>query len=59
MNGILFVVKEASESGMTARAIDESIFTGADNMGNLLLQVCDAVHCHFDEDKTPQKIIPC
>lgn len=56
MNEILFIVEEAPEGGLTARALGESIFTEADNMENLHRQVRDAVHCHFNEGKAPQII---
>lgn len=59
MNEILFVVEEAPEGGLTARALGESIFTEADDEESLRQQVRDAVHCHFDEGKAPQKIILC
>ena len=56
MNEILFVVEEAPEGGLTARALGESIFTEADNMESLHQQVRDAVHCHFKEGEAPQII---
>ena len=56
MNEILFVVEEAPEGGLTARALGESIFTEADDLESLHQQVRDAVHCHFEEGKTPQII---
>ena len=49
MNEILFIVEEAPEGGLTARALGESIFTEADNVESLHQQVRDAVHCHFIE----------
>ena len=56
MNEIIFLVEEAPESGYVARALGESIFTEADDLESLHQQVRDAVHCHFDEGKTPQII---
>jgi hypothetical protein len=56
MNEIMFVVEEAPEGGLTARALGESIFTEADDIESLHRQVRDAVHCHFDEDKAPKII---
>lgn len=55
-NEILFLVEEAPEGGYTARALGESIFTEADDLNDLHQQIRDAVHCHFDEDKTPEII---
>lgn len=59
MNEILFIVEEALEGGLIARALGESIFTEADDMESLHQQVCDAVHCHFKEGRVPQKITLC
>lgn len=59
MNEILFIVEEAPEGGLLARALGESIFTEADDEESLHQQVRDAAHCHFDEGKAPQKIILC
>ena len=59
MNEILFIVEEAPEGGLIARALGESIFTGAGDMGSLHQQVRDAVHCHFEEGRVPQKIPLC
>jgi hypothetical protein len=56
MNEILFVVEEAPEGGLIARALGESIFTEADDLESLHRQVRDAVHCHFDANKVPQII---
>lgn len=56
MNEILFIVEEAPEGGLTARALGESIFTEADNMDSLHQKVRDAVHCHFEEGKAPKII---
>ncbi len=59
MNEIRFVVEKAAEGGLIARAIGVSIFTEADDMKSLRLQIADAVICHFDEGKAPQRIILC
>lgn len=56
MNEILFIVEEAPEGGLTARALGESIFTEADDEASLHQRVRDAVHCHFEEGKAPQII---
>jgi hypothetical protein len=56
MSEIIFVVEEAPESGYTARAVDASIFTEADDLASLHESVRDAVRCHFDEGKAPQLI---
>jgi len=56
MNEIVFVVEQAPEGGLTARALGESIFTEADTEAELRVAVQDAVHCHFDEGKSPKVI---
>lgn len=54
MSEIIFLVEDAPEGGVMARALGESIFTEADSMAELHAKVCDAVKCHFDEGKTPK-----
>ena len=56
MSEIIFLVEEAPEGGITARALGESIFTEAENLSELHTKVRDAVKCHFDEEKTPKII---
>jgi hypothetical protein len=51
MSEIIFLVESAPEGGFTARALDFSIFTEADDLEALREQVRDAVDCHFTEDK--------
>ena len=53
MNEIVFVVEQAPEGGLIARALGESIFTEADTEAELRVAVQDAVHCHFDVGKSP------
>lgn len=56
MNEIIFLVEQAPEGGLTARALGESIITQADSVAELHERVRDAVRCHFDEDKAPKMI---
>jgi hypothetical protein len=56
MRELIFVVEEAPEGGYTARALGESIFTEAETLEELRVQVRDAVRCHF-EDGTAPKIL--
>jgi hypothetical protein len=56
LSEVIFLVEEAPEGGFTARALGESIFTEADDLGDLHAKVRDAVHCHFDEGKVPKVI---
>jgi hypothetical protein len=56
MDELIFLVQEAPEGGLTARALGESIFTEADDLDGLREMVRDAVRCHFDEGKGPRVI---
>ena len=53
---LIFLVEEAPEGGLTARALEESIFTEADGLHDLYDNVRDAVRCHFDDGKPPRVI---
>lgn len=53
MTEIVFLVEDAAEGGVTARALGHSIFTEADSYDELREQVRDAVQCHFDEGDRP------
>jgi hypothetical protein len=53
---LVFLVEEAPEGGLTARALGESIFTEADGVADLYDKVRDAVRCHFDEWQSPRVI---
>ena len=53
---IIFVVEEAHEGGLTARALGESIFTEAETIDELKINVKEAVECHFDGDKMTKMI---
>ncbi len=56
MKEIIFVVEEAPGGGYTARALEASIFTEADELAQLETQVRDAVICHFEESERPRII---
>ena len=56
MNEIIFVVEQAPEGGLTARALDVSIFTQAESAEELHKRVREAVRCHFDEGGAPKMI---
>lgn len=53
---LLFVVEEAAEGGFIARALGESIFTEADSVAELHVQIRDAVHCHFEDGQAPKVV---
>jgi hypothetical protein len=56
MSEVIFIVEEALEGGLIARAVGEGIFTQAANLEELHARVRDAVHCHFDPDSAPKLI---
>jgi predicted RNase H-like HicB family nuclease len=56
MTEVFFVVEEALEGGFTAKALGESIFTEAETMEELRVNVKDAVECHFDAENMPKLI---
>jgi hypothetical protein len=51
MNEIIFLVEEADEGGYQARALEHSIFTDAETMESLKVNIREAVHCHFGLSK--------
>jgi hypothetical protein len=53
---IIFSVQESPEGGYEARALGYSIFTQADTMDDLKLNVREAVRCHFDTRFLPKPI---
>ncbi len=56
MSEIVFLVEDAAEGGLTARALGHSIFTEADTVAELRNNVRDAVRCHFDDQQAPAVI---
>ena len=56
MSEIVFLVEDAPEGGLLARALGHSIYTEAETYEELRTQVRDAVHCHFDDTDRPTVI---
>ena len=56
MTEIIFLVEDAVEGGLTAKALGESIFTEAETLDELRKNVKEAVECHFDEGQMPKII---
>jgi hypothetical protein len=56
VNEIIFLIEDAAEGGFTARALGESIFTAADTMDELRLNIREAVDCHFQPGLGPKLI---
>jgi len=56
MDEITFVVDDAPDEGLAARAVGESIFTQTASMSELHDRVRDAVRCHFEDGSQPRLI---
>lgn len=56
MNEIFFLVEEDLESGYTAKALGESIFTNGETLDELKITIKEAIHCHFEEGNLPKII---
>lgn len=56
MSEIVFLVEDAVEGGLVARALGHSIHTDADSYDELRNEVRDAVQCHFDAGERPTLI---
>lgn len=56
MSELVFLVEDAPEGGLVARALGTSIFTEGDSPDELRANVRDAVRCHYDEG-TPLPIV--
>ncbi|GAB3639452.1 2-oxoisovalerate dehydrogenase [Spirosoma arcticum] len=48
MKELIFLVEEDPESGYTAQAVGETIFTQGETMAELKTMIRDAVNCHYD-----------
>ena len=53
---IILLVEEATEGGFPAGALEASIFTEADDVASLHVNVRDAGRCHFEPDRLPNLI---
>jgi hypothetical protein len=56
MNELIFIVENAPEGGLIARALGASIFTEADDEVALRKNIREAVQCHFDQGTAPKLI---
>ena len=56
MKEVFFVVEESIEGGNIAKALGESLFTEAETIEELRINVKEAVECHFDADNMPRLI---
>ncbi len=56
MKELIFLVEEAIDGGYTGKALGESIFTEADNLKDLKVNIKEAVECHFEKEDLPKLI---
>lgn len=56
MSEVVFLVEDAPEGGVLARALGHSIFTEADSYEELRERVREAVQLHFEERERPSVI---
>ena len=56
MSEIVFVVEDAPDGGLLAKAVGTSIVTEAESMSDLREVLRDAVRCHFEQADRPQLI---
>ena len=54
MDKLIFIVADAEEGGYNARAENESIFSQADTLEELGLNIADAISCHFNGAILPE-----
>ncbi len=53
---IVFVKEESQDGGWISRALGHSIFTEADSIEDLKINIKEAINCHFEEDSIPKII---
>ncbi len=57
MNEIIFLVEENPEGEFNTRSLGYSIYTEADNIEELKLNIRDAMSCHFNKDEYITKAV--
>ena len=55
-NEIIFLVKEAEDGGFLAQAVGHDLFTDADSLDAIKINISEAVDCHFEGDEKPDSI---
>lgn len=53
---ITFIIKDDPEGGYIAHALNEAIFTQADNLSEMQDRIRDAIQCHFEDGQAPNTI---
>lgn len=57
MTELVFLVEDDPDGGFSARALEESIFTEADDLTTLKVNVLDAVRCHISNSNDRPKLV--
>jgi predicted RNase H-like HicB family nuclease len=52
---LLFFITEAEEGGFIAKAPQVGIYTQGETWDELLQNIKEAIHCHFDEGDAPKE----
>lgn len=50
---IVFLVEESAEGGLEAHSLGISIFTEGETLDEIKENMCDAIHCHFEDGCQP------
>lgn len=53
-----FIIQTAEEGGYTAEAVGYSIFTEGETLDETVLNINEAVECHFGEEKIKKHSVP-
>ena len=53
MENLIFIIEKDTDGGYNARAANEAIFTQADTLIQLNLNIKEAIECHFDKIPLP------
>ena len=57
-NVIQFFIQKDEESGYTAEAVGYSIYTQGETLDETVLNIKEAVECHFGEDDRKESSLP-
>jgi len=55
-NEIIFLIEDAPEGGLIAKALGESVFTEDEYLEEVKINIREAVENHFDEGQHPKII---
>ena len=57
MSEIIFLVEDDEEGGFIAKALSASIYTQADTIEELRVNIKDAVSCNFENNTNHSKLV--